>query len=304
MLLSFTFPNLHVFSGEPEHELWLVHRGDEPALTAEGRYERAEAGEAARALFGAWLEEDVATAFLDHVGRRDSLFEARAGLAPVSARTRLGELVRRGALVGLRRPRSGETDPERLAAAEERAVARELARLGRTVQLFPGRRCVLVAGSDYAAVPGRERYQVVRRGEAARLIEEAMAGPTTPGPVRQLLGKALALLTPDWRPPQAPKGLVLLRELPRAAAVGTPEAALTPSQLRTLIDTQNSVTLEVVVLGLDDRPLEGVSFVVGTPDDELHEGDLGASGKTKLTSVKKGSARVTLGWSAKPAGPS
>jgi hypothetical protein len=57
------------------------------------------------------------------------------------------------------------------------------------------------------------------------------------------------------------------------------------------------VNLEVVVLGLDDKPLKGLTYAIEAPDAETYEGDLGASAKTKITSAKKGSAGVALKWS-------
>ncbi len=70
---------------------------------------------------------------------------------------------------------------------------------------------------------------------------------------------------------------------------------MTPSQLAKLMVDQ-SATLEVQVLGFDDKPLDGISYVIEAPDGETYEEDLGSSGKTKITSAKRGSAGVALKW--------
>jgi len=81
--------------------------------------------------------------------------------------------------------------------------------------------------------------------------------------------------------------------------VGT---AITPSQLAKLAAAEKSVSLEVMVLGLDDKPLKGISYVIETPDGESHEGDLGSGAKTTVTSAKKGGAGIALKWSEERAG--
>jgi hypothetical protein len=89
---------------------------------------------------------------------------------------------------------------------------------------------------------------------------------------------------------------VLLRELPQVAAVANREAPLTPSQVRALIQAGKPVKLEVVVLGPDSKWVESIQFTIAAPDGETHEGDLGTSGRARIASDKKGTARVSLAW--------
>jgi hypothetical protein len=113
---------------------------------------------------------------------------------------------------------------------------------------------------------------------------------------RSAVAKAIELLSPDWRPPRSPQGLVLLREVSRIASTARQDEVMTPSQMRALMEKDRAVNLEIVVLGLDDKPLQDIQFTIDAPDGESHEGDLGSSGKTKIVSSKKGTASVTLAW--------
>ena len=144
----------------------------------------------------------------------------------------MAELVRdaieRGSLVGVRE--TGTSGTETDATRAQRRLVRDLEARVRGHLSDRGRLYKLVTGLDLQGIPDRNSYEVVGRGESQRVLEE-LAKPAM-ADVAALLTKARDQLSPDWRPPYSPKGLVLLRRInaPRAA-VASQEPALTPSQL-------------------------------------------------------------------------
>ncbi len=163
-------------------------------------------------------------------------FAVSAGLAnPCSTRFQdhdLAELVKeaveRGRLVGV--IRTGASSAETDATLAQRKLVRDIESRTRGRLSENGRPYKLVAGMDLSRVPERNSYEVVERGEALRVLGELAKQATAN--LAPLFTKARELLTPDWRPPLSPKGVVLLRRInaPKAV-VASLEPALTPSQL-------------------------------------------------------------------------
>jgi len=204
--------------------------------------------------------------------------------------------VRAGSLVGVREdpratPKTGED------SARQRQLVRRIESAFRGRISVGGRSYKLVADIDLGKVPRREDHEVVRRDDAVKVLEALTAQHGGPD-VRDLLGQASARLTCDWRPPVTePNGLVLLRRLPVMAAVGVETGpALTPSQIVKLRAAEDSVSFEVVVLGPGGEPVRDLRSTIETPDGETHEDALDSSGRTRITSAKKGTASVKVVW--------
>jgi hypothetical protein len=230
-------------------------------------------------------------------------FASRTKLAPLPLQamndrqvfTVVRDHIRTGRLVGVRQDGKGNSQAQGGGLAQRRLI-REIESLVRGRLSLAGRSYKLVADVDLAKMPRRDDYEVVSHDQAVDVLAR-LAGQPGAGGLAELLGKASKLLTRDWRPPASePDGLILLRHVPVLAAASIEAPAITPSQMAKLADEQPA-TLEVVVLGFDDKPLKGIAYVIEAPDAETYEGDLGASAKTKITSAKKGSAGVTLKWS-------
>ena len=141
----------------------------------------------------------------------------------------VGEAIKRGNLVGLRKSNAvAVTKP----TVEQRRLVAEIESKTRGRLSQGGRQYKLVAGNDLAGVADRNSYEVVGRDEAKRVLDQLSRDPGIEGELAALLGKARDKLTPDWRPPLAPNGLVLLRRThEKRAVVASQEPALTPSQL-------------------------------------------------------------------------
>lgn len=204
--------------------------------------------------------------------------------------------VRTGRLAGVR-PDGAASQQASDETAQQRRLIRKIEQSVRGRLGLAGRAYKLVADADLGKLPGRDDYEVVRHDEAQSALAR-LAAQHAAGELPDLLRQASEKLTRDWRPPLSqPDGIILLRRLPVIAAIGREAGpAMTPSQLAKLLADEKSVTLEVVVLGLDDKPVKGLTYVIEAPDAETHEGDLGGGAKTKITSTKKGTASVTLKW--------
>ncbi len=294
MRVSFFYPSLPVSFDEAKNDFWLVRSSDVFAAEVDGDYERMVGQDVASALFAARLDEMQVEDFLLQLFDRDSLFEHSDGLS--SPQLRLQQLLATGDVVAVRECDSRSQDRDRQKVREERGLAREIAHVQRSVAITPGRHTLIVSGADYGALTNRDAYKVVARAQAEEMLLDA-AGRSD-GAARAIFERAAAMLAPDWRPPQTPQGLVLLLDQPRAVASRVPEPALTPSQMRAMIRAEESVSLEVAVLGFDDEPLEGIAYSIAAPDSEEYEGDLGRAARTSITSIKKGLATVTLSWTA------
>jgi hypothetical protein len=119
------------------------------------------------------------------------------------------------------------------------------------------------------------------------------------------------MLTPDWRPPFAPNGLILLRRIPpRAAHQASSELALTPSQLQKL--AKKTEWIEIEVVDQDDKPFTG-AYRLELSDNRVLEGNLGDGfygnydidpGNCKLYLYEKGTLSPATLTTSQPAAAS
>jgi outer membrane protein OmpA-like peptidoglycan-associated protein len=167
------------------------------------------------------------------------------------------DCIRRGELVGLRQVRAaatGEADP----TLEQRSLVREIESKTRGRLNEGGRQYKLVAGADVAGVPDRNSYEVVRHDEARRVLAAVAMETVTRADLAALFAQASDNLSPDWRPPLPPKGLVLLRRIVAArAAPCAPEATITPSQLRAMMESEKPLAFFARFVDERGKPVTG-----------------------------------------------
>ena len=178
----------------------------------------------------------------------------------------LAQGIRRGDFVGLRRSRAaGAADEPTLV---ERRLVRDIERATRGRLGTGGRSYRLVAGADLAAMPDRNRYEVVGREEGLGVLGVLAAELGGRGDLLGLFKEAAAKLSPDWRPPLAPKGLVLLRGIAveRVAASG-PAAAITPSQMRAMLETEKPLVFFARFVDDHGKPVSGFAGEFAHGDD-------------------------------------
>jgi len=129
---------------------------------------------------------------------------------------------------------------------------------------YAGRQYKLVVDVELAGTPGRDSYEVVGRDEARRVLDglakqSAPAGDLA-GDLAGLLGQASAKLTPDWRPPLQPDGLILLRRsVVHAAMKPNDGPAITPSQFRELLEKEKPVQFFARFVDERGEPVTGFS---------------------------------------------
>ncbi len=147
--------------------------------------------------------------------------------------------IRNGDVLVLRQGPSQVSVPDR--TLELRRLVAQIERQTRGKLPYRGRQYKLVSGDDLSTTPERDSYEVVSQGEARRILEGLAQEAGAPA---SLLTKAKEKISRDWRPPfSEPDGLVLLRKIPvQAAATKDDGPAITPSQMKALLDAEKSVT--------------------------------------------------------------
>jgi hypothetical protein len=291
--------SLTVASSRREEPLLLVRATDALRLCNSGTYERVAPTEANLPL--TWFRRG------NMANLRRFLLQSQRHGFPVAelADDQLLTLLRRelgSANVALLRESQG--GPATDSTAEQRRLIREIDGAVGGRLMFDGAVFRLVADADLARLPNRNSYEVVGHAEAKAILG-ALADKGNSGRRSDLLHKAIAKLTADWRPPLSANGLILLRQRPAAEIAEDLEPALTPSQIKKLAGKTEWIEIEVVDdLGNHytgpyriERP-DG-TVVQGRFDDEELWGDYDIDpGKCKLTlpeifEVKPAAADVT-----------
>jgi outer membrane protein OmpA-like peptidoglycan-associated protein len=263
----------HITLGEPgsaprqDRRIYLVDTVDALRLCEDGDFERVEIWRASREIRHAGHE--LAPEVERFAARGDGMRLRVSQLAADEVADQLICALEHGALVAVRVPRAASATDEPVVA--QRRLLRELKALVRGRLAAGGRQYKLVAGADLASLPDRNRYEVVSSQEAVRVLAE-LAQPPAPAKVAALLGQAGELLSPDWRPPFLPKGVVLLRRVVETRVASAPAPALTPSQMRAQMAAD--APLEFFARFVDERG-EGIGGFAGKlayaddPDEDL-----------------------------------
>ena len=199
--------------------------------------------------------------------------------------------IRGGRLVGLRKdPKASKKAPS--ATTQQRLLVRKIETSTRDRLSYAGRQYKLVVDVDLGRVPNRDSYEVASHDEAKRVLDSLAKESGTQADLATLLGEASAKLTPDWYPPSDPDGLILLRRIiERAAASKSDEPAITPSQMRALME---KAALEIHVVDLKQKPQEGLAFKISMPDGGTASGKLDKEGRGRAKSSSSGVFTVTF----------
>jgi outer membrane protein OmpA-like peptidoglycan-associated protein len=273
--------------GEGRDSILLVDAVDAMVLCRDGDYERVPAWQVAR-MFRRECQV---------LGRQISKFASRGNLfgrsaARLDERDRalqVGAAIEHGELVGVRaRLERGANDTTR----EQQRLARQIAAQGRLAE--GGRQYKLVAGADLDGIPDRNSYEVVSRAEALRVLKSLARQAAGTAGLPPLLTKAVSILSPDWRQPLAPSGLVLLRRIQASrVATAVPEAALTPSQMRALMEADRPLEFFARFVDEHGKELTGFSVEFDHGDDPTEEMPFRGSGFSCMGD-RKGDQRAYL----------
>lgn len=187
----------------------------------------------------------------------------------------VGDLVKSGDLVVLRKGKDAAGVPESTTMARRRLV-REIDARTRGRLSYSGRQYKLVVDVDLSKTPDRNNHEVVQRADAAQILDAMAKQAGTQDDLAPLLTQARDKLSPDWRPPLFPDGLILLRRniSPKAVSYVT-EPAITPSQLKRMLTKTEWIEIEV----LDElgKPYPG-PYRIELPDGSTAEGNFDEQG--------------------------
>jgi hypothetical protein len=230
MLACLSLPISPSWSSEEGERIYLVRSNDALRLCKNGEFESVAVSQAV------WEFDRTSRSTIWQVRG----FVAQARLFGMDV-TSLGngqmvhlvrEKIRHGELVGVKQGEGWDSAGQASnATVEQRRLVRQIEGATRGRLNEAGRQYRLIAGADLTSLPDRDSYHVVRREDAQQVLE-TLSKQAVGGDAKTLLLKAQDKLSPDWRPPLLPNGLVLLRkvEAPRVAAT-TQEQTFTPSQL-------------------------------------------------------------------------
>jgi len=229
-------------------------------------------------------------------GLRAFVAEAKLSSFPLSTLTvsDLQSLVRtslkNGNAMVLRQGEPG-SDQTNNQTAEQRRLIKAIDSKSRGHLNFSGRQFRLVAGEDLKKLPHRDRYEVVRREEAIRILDGIAKQPASaPSGLPALLSDAREKLTRDWGPQFQPDGLVLLRQIVSVGTKKTLEmAALTPSALKKLRD-EGWVEIMFVDAGME--PLADVDYSVRLADGQVKSGKTNKEGLARFDEIQPGDCEV------------
>jgi hypothetical protein len=200
------------------------------------------------------------------------------------------DAVRDGWIIAVQKGAAKSDKPS--ATMELRGLVAQIERATRGKLSYGGRQYKLVVDLELERVPGRNNYEVSGHDEALRVLDGLAkeAGPA--GDLSALLGQASAKLTPDWRPPSQPDGLILLRWIvTRAASKPDDGPSLTPSQMKAMMD---KAALTIHVVDLKQEPQEGLAFKIEAPDGSTASGKLDKEGRGRAQSSTPGDFTVSF----------
>lgn len=141
--------------------------------------------------------------------------------------------IEHGRVVVLVRRRSHAASATRQALDQQLQVVREVRRATAGRLLVDGVTYELVVGASIGGGPVSDGVQVVAHDDASAILSKLIAAPASSISARDALTQARLLLSPDWRRPAPPDGLVLLQtRVVRAAGVSSDEPPMTPAAFR------------------------------------------------------------------------
>ncbi len=265
-------------------DVWLVNRMDAIAAANAGTHERVDGLEATRLVRNA--NPLHLSAVVGELARIRSSSGAR-GDSPMFeiAERKLAD----GDLVVVRQARGG-IKPAASADPGSLAVARIQHRLRGGPLVVHGVRYRVVTAYELGRLRDRDDFQIVRKVEAMMILERAAELPAF-ATLRDALKAAHAELADDWRPPQQPRGTILLRQRSVVARhTGTDrEPAITPASLKKIRD-EGWIEIEFVDAGME--PVSDTTFEIVLPDGDTKTASTGKSGVARLEGVKPGECRV------------
>jgi hypothetical protein len=148
-------------------------------------------------------------------------------------RAAIAQQIERGRLTVLVRRSSRTAVVSNQALDQQLQVVRTLRRVVPGPLRLDGLTYELVVGASLGARPVADTVQVVPQDDASAILDKMIAASSASTPARDALTQARPLLSPDWRRPAPPNGLVLLQtRVTRQTGVSGDGPAMTPAAFK------------------------------------------------------------------------
>jgi len=170
---------------------------------------------------------------------------------------------------------------------ELRRIARSIDNKTRGRLSDSGRQYQLVADEELSRMPNRDSYEVVQLVDAQKVLD-ALANQPGAGPdLAELFKQARDYLTRDWERPYEADGLILMRRIftPQATTSNN-EPAITPSQLRALMESEKPVQFFARFVDDFGKPLMGFAGEFAHGGDPKCEMTFSGSDFTRMGELK------------------
>jgi hypothetical protein len=178
-------------------------------------------------------------------------------------------------------------NPERI--AEDRVI--DTLRAKTRDFSFEGAVLRIIRADHWPDVRQDERYRIVAKDEARRVVERLAAAPTTSQTERTALGETVPLLV-DTSVGRVGRGLLMLRVNPVGfAGTRSISPAATPSQLATVTEKH---WIEIELVGEDGVGVAGEEYLIVTPDKQQHTGNTDSDGWARLDNIVAGQCKISF----------
>jgi outer membrane protein OmpA-like peptidoglycan-associated protein len=150
-----------------------------------------------------------------------------------------------------------------------------------------GRQYQLVADEELSRMPNRDSYEVVQLVDAQKVLDALAKQPGTGPDLAELFKQARDYLTRDWERPYEADGLILMRRIftPQAATSNN-EPAITPSQLRALMESEKPVQFFARFVDDFGKPVTGFAGELAHGRDPKCEMTFSGSDFTRMGELK------------------
>lgn len=182
----------------------LVRAADAVRLCREGGYEPLPPHASSHAI-----TMQPAAQARDFAAKAGILSRTLSDCPDLSLLAELRSLIVAGTLVAVR---TCEDQPSQAAPSlvKQRRLLRAIASARPEAMRFKGGIYRLLTDADFRRLPDLDEYTVVSRADAVEVLKGLAASASFAR--ARLFTEAAELLTPDWRPPLSPDGLILLKK--------------------------------------------------------------------------------------------
>jgi hypothetical protein len=187
-------------------------------------------------------------------------------------------------------PVGAEDDEDDDAADALSAESRLVRRLRITANefSFEGDRLRIIRAGQWSSLRRRNlgRYQVVPQTDARKLLAKMSAWPAISRDEKAAIEEAVPLV-PDLRRVESPKGILVLRIVPRSSSLETASqvAAITPSQLARQQPTVEVHWIEIELLDENGAPVANEPYRLELPDGTIQTGKLDSEGRAFVSGI-------------------